>query len=160
MACICKTCQRQSLCWICTPDLEKDIPCQRYVEKGESLLCSEPVNFQTEWRAFVRYRIIWDVRSYRGNWHAHYGSNVLDNTIRAYTGTPAGYAMDFGLTEDGRTLLVEINDSFALGSYELVGLPGKVVPFGRLCGIGRTMPSVRFDWRDCARGASGRQCRA
>ena len=99
--------------------MEKDIPCQRYVEKGESLLCSEPVNFQTEWRAFVRYRIIWDVRSYRGNWHAHYGSNVLDNTIRAYTGTPAGYAMDFGLTEDGRTLLVEINDSFALGSYGL-----------------------------------------
>jgi hypothetical protein len=32
---------------------------------------------------------------------------------------PAGYAMDFGLTEDGRTLLVEINDGFALGSYGL-----------------------------------------
>jgi len=27
--------------------------------------------------------------------------------------------MDFGLTEDGRTLLVEINDGFALGSYGL-----------------------------------------
>ena len=99
--------------------MEKDIPCQRYVEKGEPLLCSKPVNFQTEWCAFVRYRVIWDVRLYRGNWHAHYGSNVLDNTVRAYTGTPAGYAMDFGLTEDGRTLLVEINDGFALGSYGL-----------------------------------------
>ena len=98
---------------------EKDIPRLRHAGKEEPVLCSEPVEFRTEWRAFVRYGVIWDVRPYRGDWHAHYDSDVLDNAVRAYTGAPAGYAMDFGLTEDGRTLLVEINDGFALGSYGL-----------------------------------------
>ena len=32
---------------------------------------------------------------------------------------PAGYAADFGVTGDGRTLLVEINDGYSLGCYGL-----------------------------------------
>ena len=32
---------------------------------------------------------------------------------------PAGRAIDLGVTSDGRTLLVEVNDGFALGSYGL-----------------------------------------
>lgn len=34
-------------------------------------------------------------------------------------GAPAGYAADFGVTGDGRTLLVEINDGYPLGCYGL-----------------------------------------
>ena len=32
---------------------------------------------------------------------------------------PNGCAVDFGLTKDGRTLLIEVNDGYALGSYGL-----------------------------------------
>ena len=34
-------------------------------------------------------------------------------------GAPAAYGLDFGVTADGRTLLVEANDGFALGCYGL-----------------------------------------
>ena len=34
-------------------------------------------------------------------------------------GTPNGYGTDFGVTDDGRTLLIEVNDGYALGSYGL-----------------------------------------
>lgn len=32
---------------------------------------------------------------------------------------PAGCALDFGVTEDGRTLLIEMNDGYSLGFYGL-----------------------------------------
>ena len=37
--------------------------------------------------------------------------------ISCYYDIPAGCAIDIGVTPDGRTLLVEINDGFALGCY-------------------------------------------
>jgi hypothetical protein len=33
------------------------------------------------------------------------------------------YSLDLGLAEDGRTLIVEINDCFSLGTYGFPALP-------------------------------------
>ena len=96
---------------------ERDIPRLRHAGTDEPVLCSELVDFQTEWRCFVRYGNIWDVRPYRGDWRNHYNEKVLEEAVSRYTDAPAGYAMDFGVIEDGRTLLVEINDGYALGCY-------------------------------------------
>ncbi len=96
---------------------EKDVPRLRQAKETEPVLCSEPVTFLTEWRAFVRYGRIIDVRPYRGDWRYHYDSEVLEQAARDFTTAPAGYAMDFGITEDGRTLLVEVNDGFSIGCY-------------------------------------------
>ncbi|MBR6382535.1 MAG: ATP-grasp domain-containing protein [Lachnospiraceae bacterium] len=96
---------------------EKDVPRLREFKSNESVLCSELVDFEAEFRAFTRYGKIWDVRPYRGDWHVKYDSNVLDEMVKEYTRIPAGCAVDIGVTKDGRTLLVEINDGFALGCY-------------------------------------------
>lgn len=103
------------------------------------VLCSEPVDFVAEWRCFVRYGKVLDVRPYQGDWHAHLDGNIIDAAVSDFVTAPAGYAADFGVTSDGRTLLVEVNDGYALGCYglqhnlyakllsarwaELVGLP-------------------------------------
>ena len=89
----------------------------RHARRKEPVLCSEPVDFMSEWRAFVRYGKIWDVRPYRGDWHCQFDPVLLDIMAEAFESAPAGYAMDVGVTEDGRTLLVEINDGFALDCY-------------------------------------------
>lgn len=34
-----------------------------------------------------------------------------------FSDAPNGYGIDFGVTDDGRTLLIEVNDGYALGSY-------------------------------------------
>lgn len=96
---------------------EKDIAGRRQIRPDEPVLCSEPVSFDTEWRAFVRYGKIWDVRPYRGDWHRHFDPEVPEQAVKAFKSAPAGYAIDIGVTEKGQTLPVEINDGFALGCY-------------------------------------------
>ena len=83
------------------------------------VLCSEAVDFRTEWRVFVRYGKVLDVRPYRGDWRLHFDADIISCCVRDYTTIPAACAMDFGVTDDGRTLLVEVNDGFSVGSYGL-----------------------------------------
>ncbi|WP_288737610.1 ATP-grasp domain-containing protein [uncultured Enorma sp.] len=81
--------------------------------------CSQPISFIAEWRCFVMRGQILDVRPYRGDWRARFDPSVIESAVAAYSDAPAGYGMDFGVTEDGRTLLIEVNDGYALGSYGL-----------------------------------------
>ena len=81
--------------------------------------CSDPVSLVAEWRCFVMRGQILDVRPYRGDWRVSFDSSIIERAVIAYSSAPAGYGMDFGVTEDGRTLLVEVNDGYALGSYGL-----------------------------------------
>jgi ATP-grasp domain, R2K clade family 3 len=81
--------------------------------------CSEPVNFLAEWRCFVRYGEILGVKSYYGDWRVHFDSQVIENAIAAYHSAPAGYAADFGVTDKGETLLIEVNDGYSIGAYGL-----------------------------------------
>ena len=94
------------------------IGCGSCYENPE-VLCSEIVNFKAEWRVFIRYGKILDVRPYKGDWRLHFDPDVIENCVKEHTLAPAGYAIDFGITDDGRTLLIEVNDGYALGSYGL-----------------------------------------
>lgn len=90
-------------------------------EAGDNaeVYCCEPINFVAEWRVFLRYGEILDVRSYKGDWRAHYDFKVIESCVKDYVTAPKGCSIDFGLTEDGRTLLIEVNDGYALGCYGL-----------------------------------------
>lgn len=94
------------------------INCGSCYENAECL-CSEIVNFVAEWRVFVRYGKILDVRPYKGNWRIHFDADIIESAVSEYKSAPAAYAIDFGVTDDGRTLLIEVNGGYALGSYGL-----------------------------------------
>jgi hypothetical protein len=81
--------------------------------------CSEVVNFVTEWRCFVRYGEILDVRHYKGDWRVKPDARVIETAVQRFKSAPAGYGIDFGMTEEGQTLLVEVNDGYSLGAYGL-----------------------------------------
>lgn len=83
------------------------------------IYCSEVVNFVSEWRCFLLYGKILDIRFYYGDINKKCDRNVIDKAVKAYTNKPAGCAVDFGVTDDGRTLLIEVNDGFSLGTYGL-----------------------------------------
>jgi hypothetical protein len=95
------------------------IGCGDETEDSE-IWCSEPVNFLSEWRCFVRYDRILGVHLYNGDWRLPVDANVVEAAIAAYRSAPAAYAIDFGVTDTGETLLVEVNDGYATGNY---GLP-------------------------------------
>jgi len=86
---------------------------------NQDVYCSEIVNFVAEWRCFVRYGKILSVRQYKGDWRKHYDYRVIENAVAEFVSAPKGYAIDFGLTDDGRTILIEVNDGYALGCYGL-----------------------------------------
>lgn len=92
-----------------TSDYELDTP----------IWVSEPVNFIAEWRAFVRYGEVIGVRQYRGDWRCSYDYKVIEKAVSAFTDSPKAYALDFGLTTDGRILVVEANEGYSIGSYGL-----------------------------------------
>lgn len=97
------------------------IGCGEWFDNQE-VICSEVVNFIAEWRCFVKYGEVVDVRPYKGDWKVHYNPDVIENCIRDFITMPAGCALDFGVTDDGRTLLVEVNDGYSVGCYGLASV--------------------------------------
>ena len=81
--------------------------------------CSEPILFRREWRCFVRYGAILDVRPYKGDWRVGYDYRVIEAAVAEWSEQPQGWALDVGVDAQGRTLVVEVNDGFALGAYGL-----------------------------------------
>lgn len=72
--------------------------------------CSEIVNFKTEWRCFIRYGEILDIRQYKGAWDSKLDLSVIKNAIKDFKSAPASYALDFGIDDNDTMKLVEIND--------------------------------------------------
>jgi ATP-grasp domain, R2K clade family 2 len=60
------------------------------------------------------------VHLYQGDWRLTCDPQIIEAAVTAYSSAPAGYAIDFGVTATGETLMIEVNDGYALGNY---GLP-------------------------------------
>ena len=86
----------------------------------EVLLVSEPVDFISEYRVFLMRGQPIGMRYYKGNPFTAPSRKIVEAAARAWMSQPAACLLDFGVTSDGRTLLVEANDAFAFGNY---GLP-------------------------------------
>ena len=126
------------------------ISCGSCYENAECQ-CSEIVNFVAEWRVFVRYGKILDVRPYKGDWRIHFDADIIESAVNEYKSAPAAYAIDFGVTDDGRTLLIEVNDGYALGSYGLFYPDYSKLLSARWAELTNTTDecdfmSDRFDW--------------
>jgi hypothetical protein len=86
-------------------------------ENDIKIWCSELVNFKTEWRCFIRYNEILDIRRYKGDWDTKIDVKTVLSAINSFTSQPNSYALDFGLNENGEMFLVEVNDGHSLGTY-------------------------------------------
>lgn len=75
--------------------------------------CSEKVRFISEWRLWVLHGEILGLTPYKGRWDVFPDVNILRRSVEAYTSAPAGYAIDFGITDEGKTLLVEVSDGYS-----------------------------------------------
>lgn len=112
---------------------------------NQDVYCSELVDFVAEWRCFVRYGKILSVRPYKGDWRKHYDSRVIKSAVSEFTSAPAGYAIDFGLTSDGKTLLIEVNDGYSLGCYGLFYIDYAKLLSARWAELTETTDECAFD---------------
>lgn len=80
---------------------------------------SDVMDIVSEYRVFVRYGQILDIKHYFGDPLKFPNSEVIKNAIEDYKSAPDAYGIDFGVLRDGRTILIEVNDAWALGCYGL-----------------------------------------
>lgn len=90
------------------------------------VLCSEKLNIVREWRGFIYYDKLIDLRPYNGDWHYSYNPSVVDAVINAFKNwedRPVACSLDFAVIEDEdgkqHTIFLEANDAYALGNYGL-----------------------------------------
>lgn len=98
---------------------ESDIAGRFSPKENISVYCSEVKNIITEWRCFIRYGKILDIRRYKGELGKIYSLKTVRDMVQAYIDAPAAYSLDIGLTENNETIIVEVNDGYSLGSYGL-----------------------------------------
>ncbi len=86
-------------------------------------IIADEVDFVSEYRCFIRNDAPVGVKHYRGDSFVSLDKSVYNKAIKCCKGKmPAAYCLDLGVTADGRTLLVEANEGYALGSYGLTSL--------------------------------------
>ena len=90
-----------------------------HLEDDMEIQTAEPVTFVSEWRYFVLRGAVVGTAHYKGDCFTHPDASTVREAVGAHIAAPAAYGLDFGVTADGRTLLVEANDGFALGCYGL-----------------------------------------
>jgi hypothetical protein len=88
-------------------------------QEDREIWCSEPVNFISEYRCFIKYGNLVDAKRYKGSFKITPDFSVVERCIQDFKAAPAAYSLDFGVTSDGRSLLVEVNDGYSMGSYGL-----------------------------------------
>lgn len=83
------------------------------------VLISETIDLVTEYRGYVYDKKLQGIYWYSGDFKKFIDCDVVEQAIQDYTNQPAGYSIDFGLTKDGKTVLIECNDGWSLGNYGL-----------------------------------------
>lgn len=94
-----------------------------HLDEDAPVWMSECVDFVSEWRCFVTNGSLAGIKHYRGDpWVMPDRIEVIRMVRASMDMGIAGLSVDVGVTKDGRTLLVECNDGYALGYYGLDSL--------------------------------------
>lgn len=83
-------------------------------------LVTDVIDFVSEWRCFIKHDALVGVKHYKGDVFQTPSASQLEVAMTLGRGKmPAAYSLDLGVTSDGKTLLVEANEGYALGCYGL-----------------------------------------
>lgn len=100
----------------------RDILRTSSLDRDTEVYESDPVEFLSEYRYYVHHHKVVSMGHYRGDALLYPDPEVVRDAVNTFRdhGAPVAYGIDFGRTSDGKTLLVEVNDGFALGSYGML----------------------------------------
>jgi hypothetical protein len=102
------------------------------VSRQEPLWCSEVVNWLAEYRVYVVQHQPLVVAHYARDDRQSLDMQTVNTALEAYSATaPAAYGIDFGVLDSGQTALVEANDGYALGAYQIDAAPYAKLMFTR-----------------------------
>lgn len=101
---------------------ERDIAALGNVSRRQRVRCSEVVSWTAEFRVYVLDHQVVAIDHYEGDPAISLDRSTVEAAVAAYhrSGTaPSAYGIDFGVLASGETALVEANDGYALGAYDI-----------------------------------------
>ncbi len=118
------------------------------------VICSEVVDFEFECRGFVYYDKMIDLRPYKGDWRNmnKIDTKIINNAMKDFAtwkDRPNSCSLDWGVTKDGRTLLIEMNSSYSLGCYGLPSIYYAKMISAYISQISNTKDECDFRWAEC-----------
>lgn len=96
------------------------------VSRSQEVWCSEVVTWKSEYRIYVIDDSVVGVAHYSGDADVVLDLRVVQKALAAYRlsgEAPSAYGIDFGVLNTGESALVEANDGYALGAYEIAARP-------------------------------------
>lgn len=78
---------------------------------------SDVINIVSEYRCFVREGELKGIKNYSGDFKLFPSIEIIEKMISDYTSSNKCYTLDVGINSFGETILIEVNDLWALGSY-------------------------------------------
>ena len=83
------------------------------------IICSEPVNFISEYRCPVINGEIKDLCYYSGDSNINIDKSIVQKIVKEFVNSPKAYCIDVGVLSSGETALIEVNDAFSIGIYSM-----------------------------------------
>lgn len=90
--------------------------------RREKVWCSEVVTWASEYRVYLIGERIVSIAHYSGDSSIQLNHLTLEAALNAFRSSgqaPSAYGIDFGVLSTGETALVEANDGYALGAYQI-----------------------------------------
>ena len=94
------------------------------ISRKSTLLCSDVVNWLSEFRVYVVHGKILHIAHYSGDKAITPSESVINEAIRQLIEAGEafdGFCIDFGVLSSGETALIEMNDGYAIGAYPGLG---------------------------------------
>jgi len=88
-----------------------------HLKKGTEIYISECLEFKSEYRVYFLKNEIVGCKHYHGDSLIFPDRKIIEEIFKSYKEKPVSGSIDVGVTKDGKTVLVEVNDSYSLGNY-------------------------------------------
>ena len=93
-----------------------------HLSRRQTVWCSEIVEWLSEFRIYVAGSEILSIDCYHGDASVSVDRSVVEAALSAYRSSgmaPRAYGIDFGILATGQTALIEANDGYSLGAYQI-----------------------------------------
>jgi len=107
------------------------------INDDTELFISEPINIVSEYRCFIHEDKLKGIQHYLGDFRKYPDTNLIEEMIKGYKGSNCAYTLDVGVLESGLTVLIEVNDMWAIGSYGMDAKTYTLMCVRRMREIGR-----------------------
>lgn len=84
---------------------------------------TRPLKILAEYRCYVLRREVLALNFYKGDWAVFPDPAVINSMVEQFEDSPVAYGLDVGVLDDGKTVLIEVNDFCCLGNYGIRPTP-------------------------------------